>query len=56
MPQHKKAAKKLTLKLQFNLCEQEKLIWLLEHTVTAARVGAFAVKFSGVTAGNDPGG
>lgn len=43
----------LALKLQFNLWEQEKLIWLLEYTVAAARVGALAVKFSG---GNDPGG
>lgn len=56
MPQHKKAAKTLTLKLQFNLWEQEKLIWPLEYTVTAARFGAFPGKFSGVTAGNDPGG
>lgn len=46
----------LTLKLQFNLCQQEKLLWLLEYTVTAACVVALAVKFLGDRAGNDPGG
>lgn len=56
MPQHKNAAKMSTLKLQFNLCQQEKLIWLLEYTVTAARVVALAVKFSGDRSANDPGG